>query len=438
MCREIDVHLLVPAPGSGTGILVRQIDRTLACVRTELADDDTLVVALHRHLQDRWALDATILETYLPFAGRSRSMMALAALDAPSPDWRPPDGLAWGAAPQALPGPVAARARTWLGEWSGAALPPSDRPRWSRPGWHERAAAWIDGALMSAGQRRTGPIEVRRLWSLSALMRISTDSGDAWFKAVFPQFHHEPAVTDLLAGVAPQAVPTVLARNDEAGWLLLDDVPGAALDVSTDAAAITGAVRALVDVQRRVLDRHGELRALGVPHRPMRELATGLREAIATAAVMDELLADPARASSIVGWVDDRASWLDGIGLPEMIVHGDFNRSNVLTPPGGSVIIDWSDAAIAHPLLDVAVWLVHPQGRFGPDDPSWPAWLDALAPFADTAPLRDELETVFGLGAAYQVVSYADILLGVEPALRYQVNDGLRDFWNLLDAAVPR
>jgi len=35
-------------------------------------------------------------------------------------------------------------------------------------------------------------------------------------------------------------------------------------------------------------------------------------------------------------------------------------------------------------------------------------------------------------------VSYADILLGVEPALRYQVNDGLRDFWNLLDAAVPR
>jgi aminoglycoside phosphotransferase (APT) family kinase protein len=181
---------------------------------------------------------------------------------------------------------------------------------------------------------------------------------------------------------------------------------------------------------------HDELRALGVPERPLGGLAAGLEAAVAAAPELGGPSVDAHRLERVVEWVAARATWLDGLGFPEVVVHGDFNRANALVAPAGPVIIDWSDAAIGNPLMDVTVWMVHPGGRFGPDDPSWPAWLEALDGLGDTAALRDELATVFGLGAAYQVVSYVDIARSVEPAMRYQVSDGIGDFWELLDECV--
>jgi hypothetical protein len=34
-------------------------------------------------------------------------------------------------------------------------------------------------------------------------------------------------------------------------------------------------------------------------------------------------------------------------------------------------------------------------------------------------------------------VSYAAIVRALEPANRYQLSDGVREFWSLLDARVP-
>ncbi|MEO6577486.1 MAG: hypothetical protein ABIO99_01110 [Candidatus Limnocylindria bacterium] len=81
----------------------------------------------------------------------------------------------------------------------------------------------------------------------------------------------------------------------------------------------------------------------------------------------------------------------------------------------------------------MTAWMVHPGGGFDADDPSWPAWLKALDGLGDVNGLRNEIDSVFGLGAAYQVVSYVAILRAVEPAIRYQVSGGLADFWELLE-----
>jgi hypothetical protein len=51
--------------------------------------------------------------------------------------------------------------------------------------------------------------------------------------------------------------------------------------------------------------------------------------------------------------------------------------------------------------------------------------------------VRGERERVIGLASAFQLVSYAAIVRGLEPANRYQLSDGVRDFWGLLDARVP-
>ncbi|MCV0402362.1 MAG: aminoglycoside phosphotransferase family protein [Chloroflexi bacterium] len=435
----IEIHVLLPRPDDGSCVL---IDTTrggqLPIIRPELREDDTLVMAISRHLGPELGLeDATILETYLaPAGGEVRA--ALAAFEAPSVGWQPPDRYTWGPPPDPVVAPLRDRAGTWLAELRGARPVPDLRARWSRAGWQAKALGWIDETLAATGRRRAGPIEVRRIWTITALMRVPTDGGDAWFKGVFPLFDREPIVTRILGEAMPHALPRVLGLDEAQGWLLLDDVPGPQVGMSGDPEVIRAAVSVLVDVQRASIDRREELTGLGVAHRPLSALAAQLESAIASTAELGGPEIDPPRAAQVVDWVAERASWLDGLGFPEVVVHGDFNRANVLVTPEGPVIIDWSDAAIGHPLLDVAVWMVHPGGRFGPEDPSWDAWLGALASIGDVGPLRDHRDDVFALGAAYQVVSYTEILGGIEPAMRYQLSDGLGDFWELLEGQVPR
>ena len=131
-----------------------------------------------------------------------------------------------------------------------------------------------------------------------------------------------------------------------------------------------------------------------------------------------------------------QSDWLAVVGLPETLVHGDFHVFNVIERRGEPVIIDWSDAAISHPLLEIGPWFGHPKA---PGDPgrSWAAWLDALSSIGRVDALRGERERVLGLASAFQLVSYAAIVRGLEPANRYQLSDGVREFWGLLDARVP-
>lgn len=42
----------------------------------------------------------------------------------------------------------------------------------------------------------------------------------------------------------------------------------------------------------------------------------------------------------------------------DRLCHGDFHPFNILMPPHGPVIIDWTNAAIGNPLADVAMTVV--------------------------------------------------------------------------------
>jgi hypothetical protein len=171
--------------------------------------------------------------------GEVDGYVGLAVLEAPPVAWEPAAvGLCWVDGVSQLPERIGPRAQTWLDEWAGRTAPPPLRPRWSRPGWSDRATRWIDSALAGRGRRGIGPVEMRRLWGISALARIPHDTGRvAWFKAVFPHFHHEPAVTRHLGRLVPGLVPPILATDVDEGWLLMDDA-GAPLHDDDDAATL--------------------------------------------------------------------------------------------------------------------------------------------------------------------------------------------------------
>ena len=144
----------------------------------------------------------------------------------------------------------------------------------------------------------------------------------------------------------------------------------------------------------------------------------------------------PERLATVVDWVRRQSEWLAVVGLPETLVHGDFNVFNVIERRGEPVIIDWSDAAISHPLLEIGPWFGYPKAP-GDPGPHWATWLDAMSSIGRVDALRGERRRVLGLASAFQLVSYAAIVRALEPANRYQLSDGVRAFWDLLDAHVP-
>jgi hypothetical protein len=76
---------------------------------------------------------------------------------------------------------------------------PELRPAWARPGWHDVAETWVGS-----------PLTQLRAWPLSAVLRGERDGEQVYLKAVFPLFHHEPAITEALARESPGFVPDVL------------------------------------------------------------------------------------------------------------------------------------------------------------------------------------------------------------------------------------
>ena len=433
----IPTHFLVPHPGHGA-VLVNARG-TLPRLDLDLEEGDTVIIAVRRALRSTWNLDAVVLETHLPPApdGSSSDHVALAVIDEPDPAWTAPAGTRWDRPPRELPERVGPRAATWLGEWETGVEPPALRPRWARPGWHARATAWIRAVLEQAGRPASGEIEMRRLWGISATARVPTaDGGAAWFKAVFPLFEAEVAVTRFLEAAIPEAVPHVIAADEASAWLLLDDAGPEPVGTAATDDQLAAAIRRLVQIQAGMAGREDELRAVGVADRPLRRLADDLAAAMDDPAEIEGPAVTAERLATVVDWVREQSDWLAVVGLPETLVHGDFHVFNVIERHGEPVIIDWSDAAISHPLLEIGPWFGHPMAPGDPDR-SWAAWLDALSSIGRVDALQGERERVLGLASAFQLVSYAAIVRGLEPANRYQLSDGVREFWGLLDARVP-
>ncbi|MFY9581128.1 MAG: phosphotransferase, partial [Gaiellaceae bacterium] len=103
-------------------------------------------------------------------------------------------------------------------------------------------------------------------------------------------------------------------------------------------------------------------------------------------------------------------------GIADSIVHGDLHHGNMLVVHDRVAVIDWSDAAIGHPFLDLAPLL-----RFGERQ------RDALvAAYVESWPsddLRDAAAIGEALGCVYQAISYRAINAAFEPGDRWLFAD---------------
>ena len=445
---RLDVRLIVSG-STGRTVLLDPAG-SLPRFATEGDQDEAAIVAVDRLLREEWRFPVPVLETHPQWHGvpEGEPIPVLIMTERAPDSWTPPAGLVFGPLPgnvDGLPASLRPRAREWLAELRSDALPPPLRPRWARPGWSARATAWMRTAAAAAGRPLVDEPRPFYLRGISALLRAPTATGDLFLKAVFPPFHAEPILTQLLAGRFPSHLPTVLAIEPDEGWLVVGDIAAtliSELPKGDRANALAIGARALVEIQSVLAGRPGDLAILsaaGAPHRPL----GGLAAAFATSVGSDALATpddpwDVARLECATAAVEQAIPRVEALGLPETVVHGDFHSGNAALVDGRAVIIDWSDAALGDPAVDLVTWISWSRGDIGEIEPAVDAWIRAWSVVIDPSALRDRLDDILVVGAAYQVVSYDGIVRALEPATRYTMAGGAGHFLKEIEAVIER
>ncbi|HEX8034592.1 MAG TPA: hypothetical protein VF510_12130 [Ktedonobacterales bacterium] len=187
-------------------------------------------------LRQRFDINAAVLRCLAtdrnPETGRIARLYEMETHTVPNalPDamqWRGRDALDALACPEQRP-----LLASWFDEVEGS-MPQQRRP-WARRGWVQQPISWIGEQLTHLGMIRSGPVEQLRSWERSCLLRMPTDAGHVYFKAVPRMFTHETLLTQALAMWYPGTAPHVLALDAARDWLLLADLGGHTLDSDRD------------------------------------------------------------------------------------------------------------------------------------------------------------------------------------------------------------
>lgn len=317
---------------------------------------------------------------------------------------------------------------------------PPERPPWARPGWLDDVRAWIEREAAQLGHTVTG-IEQVKHWSISSVLRVTTDGPDLYFKvpARLPLFADEGALTARLAERFPDHVLAPLAVESEQGWILLPefgelfDFWGAPLELRCEM------LRRFAELQRRSASIADELLEDGCLDRRLdvleRQVGQLLDEPAAVAQLTPEEVAALREQKPALQEVCRR---LAGLDLPATLVHGDLHVLNVARHDGKLVYFDWTDACIAHPFID----LISLQWE---DEAGRAAMLSAyLEPWEGVESPERMLEAV-GLAAVviplHHAVSYWQIVAALEPAAKPELDathtflrEALEKLRGLLDA----
>ncbi len=319
--------------------------------------------------------------------------------------------------------PAWARAslRSWTRErvagWSDL------RPQWSRPGWLAEAAQWMQEQMITAGYRDPEVPRIHHLWGVSVVLSAASRAGSAFLKCSGDRFSHEGRMTQALADRSRGYLPDVLAVEPDRGWLLMRDLDAPLLGDQPESMWELG-LDALAVLQHEWLGRTGDLLAAGAELRPLCQLADWVNGTALDADLMDRLAPEVRGAwlESVPAMVDACTS-LDRIGPGTSLTHGDFHPWNVVAGQDGPRIFDWTDAAVAHPFLDLVTYIMRT------DDPALrryllQRYLGLWSKYLSSDDLHAAGQLALVVGALYQAHTYSQLIPTVMPDDLAQLRDG--------------
>ena len=287
---------------------------------------------------------------------------------------------------------------------------PERRVQWARAGWLEEVLAWLEPELARLGRSLVAVEQVKH-WAISSVLRVRTDGPDVYFKvsARLPLFVEEGPLTAALAERFPGFVPSPLAVEPERGWLVLsafDDLVGWKAPLALRCELLSR----FAALQRQSARQVDALLAAGCLDRRLEVLERQIEPLVTDPRAVSRL--EPAEVDELRARVPafrEACRRLARLGPPPTLVHGDLHPDNVAWIDGELAYFDWTDACIAHPLIDLhsLAWVEDESARAAQLDAYLAAWDGAVSPEA--------VELARIVTPLHHAVSYRTIVAGLEP-----------------------
>lgn len=293
------------------------------------------------------------------------------------------------------------------------------RNSYARVGGPNADLNWARSVLAQHGLALAAPPVQVKTWNLSSLWRLPLEGEEAWLKCVPHFFRHEGALIEALGPDAP--VPRLVGHTP--GRLVMHYIPGGDLFDATHDQRIAMLDR-LVDLQRAWITRVDELLALGVADWRAPALSAAFADTFErTRHELDA--ADATIIERFIARLETRFDALDACGIRDSLVHGDYHPGNVRGIGNDLTILDWGDAGVGHPLLDVPAFM----------DPALPEMESSLrehwiAAWRTVYPKSDPArawKTIAPIAAARKAVIYRGFLDNIEPSEYPYHRDDPRD-----------
>jgi Phosphotransferase enzyme family len=277
----------------------------------------------------------------------------------------------------------------------------------SRPGWIEEAIEWVQSAIPRATVQRNG-IRQYSAGGGFALLRFAMRDGRAcWLKATESPNRHEFSVTRLLAEICPEALPPLLAsRPDWNAWVMED--AGKPNEGDARLPLLEHAVSTLASLQQVCGTKCSELFDAGAYDLRLGSLRSGVPDLIEYLSLaMDHQTSTRAprltkgRLLEMGELLKSACDCMEGLCVPDTLVHNDMNPGNVLYDGSRCVFLDWCEVAVGSPFLTfehLSLLASSEVERIRLRDIYRNCWRDSLSP--------RQIERAFDLAPLLAIASY--------------------------------
>ncbi|MDR6550189.1 aminoglycoside phosphotransferase family protein [Paenibacillus qinlingensis] len=300
---------------------------------------------------------------------------------------------------------------------------PRYRQPWESRGWITGVMSWVKEVLAALTIEVVGQPEPMKWWCLSCVLRVSTTQGNVYFKvnAAQPLFVDEGIFLRYMGKRYPGRIPTVLGTEPSNGWMLVGDA-GERLRYNMPTESKEELLRTFAAIQLDSINFVDELLALGCAdrraHRHIPLISPLLDDELMISKLTVEEISE---LRNQVPALMEMHSKLTEFAVPSTLIHGDLNLGNVTTVNDKLNFIDWTDASVAHPFMDM--FLIFDESDLTLRDQLRDVYLEQWTHFEPMDRLQELWSLCEVVHAIHHAISYQSILHHTEERSRYELGD---------------
>jgi hypothetical protein len=226
---------------------------------------------------------------------------------------------------------------------------------WSEPAWLKRTGDWLVTHLGGEAIREIHQVRVN---ATGTVLKVTGCMGAFFLKALPPFLAYETRLLATLHEKLPNVCANLLQVDRDKNFHITFAIDGVPLETINELKKWKLALASVTQMQIAASQHLGDLRRAGVPFQTMKNLYGSLEASLCFLLSMGASAPNRLNRAErklipvLTAKVRDDLECLGACGLPQTIIHGDLNESNVfLTTTGRAKFIDWSFSRLGHPFF---------------------------------------------------------------------------------------